>query len=95
MLGQDRDQRNCLLGQNSNQVKEDTEQSIEKTWEQSLHTGSGCQTYSNEEIRPRVLVLMLTTRVTDTDLVVGGMFYVVDKTSVSILNCCYYINYQL
>ena len=52
--------RNCLLGQNSNQGEEDTEQSIEKTWEQSVtesHTGSGCQIYSNEEIIARVNVI--------------------------------------
>ena len=55
-MGQDRVGRNCVVvvGQTSNQGEEDTEQSIEKTWEQSVtesHTGSGCQIYSNEEIR--------------------------------------------
>ena len=78
-----------MVGQNSNQ---DTEQSMEKTWEQSSQSEDLLVRFIQmKRFGAPVMLLMLTTRV----ILTLTWWYVVDKTSVSILNYCYYINYQL
>ena len=58
-MGQDRVGRNCVVvvGQNSNQGEEDTEQIHGENLGTVTHNGSGCQIYSNEEIIARVNVI--------------------------------------